>query len=592
MAELSGVWMDGKRRIRTRAGALRLASLAAALSAAMLSACAGSGPLAGLGATGAEGEPIDSPLGSYLAGRFARSERDTAAAAEFYEDALAEDPDNPALLQRTFLAMLAEGRMERAIELAGRRAEDEPRAVISEMVLAIEDIRTGRLASARERLQQKEQGGFGSLLRPLALAWIEAGLKHPDEALKALSEVEDRNAFSAFRNFHQALIADFLGRGEIAEAAYLEGREGGAGVPTRVLIAHASFLSRSGRMEEAAKLLDEQLERQPENSVLRYARRELAAGRALKPLVSGVAEGVAEAFLGAAGALAQDRTADAARVYAQLALHLRPRFDAAQMLLGELLANDKRWDEAIEAFRRVPAESPYSWEARIHIANALNKQDKPDEAAALLRAMSEERPDDASALVSLADMLRGRERYRMAADAYASALERVGSLEERHWPLLYARGIALERSKEWERAEADFLNALKLKPDQPLVLNYLGYSWVEQGKNLDRAREMIEKAVAQRPNDGYIIDSLGWVLFRMGDYKGAVRHLERAVELRPEDPTINEHLGDAYWRVGRRLEARFQWRHALALGPDKERTEQIAQKIDNGLALEVSRGAS
>jgi Flp pilus assembly protein TadD len=459
------------------------------------------------------------------------------------------------------------------------------------MVLAIEDIRKGRLESARERLQQKGQGGFGSLLRPLALGWIEAGLNNPDEAFRALADVEDRNAFSAFRNFHQALIADFLGRVEAADQAYRESQEGASGAPTRVLIAHASFLSRTGRAAEAAKLLDDQLESQPENSVLLHARREIAAGRPLPSLASGASEGVAEALLGAAGALAQDRTADAARVYAQLALHLRPRSDAAQMLLGELHANDKRWDAAIDAFHKVPADSPYSWEARIQIANALNKQEKPDDAAALLRAMSEERPHDASALVSLADLLRGRERYRMAAETYERALARVGALEERHWPLLYARGIALERSKEWERAETDFLGALKLKPDQPLVLNYLGYSWVEQGKNLDRAREMIERAVAQRPNDGFIIDSLGWVLFRMGDYKGAVRQLERAVELRPEDPTINEHLGDAYWRIGRRLEARFQWRHALALGPDKERTEQIAQKIDNGLALEEARGA-
>jgi tetratricopeptide (TPR) repeat protein len=585
--------MDGNRGIRTQAGAPRLAWVAAALAVAIgVSACASSSPLAGLGATDGEGEAIDSPLGSYLAGRFARAERDTAAAADFYEEALAADPDNPALLQRTFLAMLAEGRMDRAVELAGRRAEDEPPAVISEMVLAIEDIRSGRLESARQRLEEKEQGGFGSLLRPLALAWIEAGLKHPEEAAQALSDVEDRNAFSAFRNFHRALIADFLGQRDEAEKASRESREGAAGAPTRVLLAQASFLSRTGRADEAAKLLDEQLEEQPENSVLRHARRELAAGRTLKPLVGGVAEGVAEAFLGAAGALAQDRTADAARVYAQLALHLRPHFDAAQILIGELLANDKRWDDAIAAYRKVPSESPYAWEARIQVANALNKEDKPDEAVGLLESMSKERPDDASALVSLADLLRGRERYRLAADAYERALERVGSLEERHWPLLYARGIALERSKEWEQAEAAFLDALKLKPDQPLVLNYLGYSWVEQGKNLDRAREMIEKAVAQRPNDGYIVDSLGWVLFRMGDYKGAVRQLERAVELKPEDPTINEHLGDAYWRVGRHLEARFQWRHALALGPDKDRTDQIAQKIDNGLAREAPRGAS
>jgi Flp pilus assembly protein TadD len=357
-----------------------------------------------------------------------------------------------------------------------------------------------------------------------------------------------------------------------------------------VFLAHASFLSRNGRAEEAAKAVAEQLERFPENGVLRHARRELDAGRPLPPIVRSPAEGVAEAFFGAAGALAQDRTADASRVYLRLALYLRPQFDAAQLLLGELLANDKRWTEAIEAFRAVPGDSPHAWEARLHIASALNRQEKSDEAAALLQAMSEERPEDTAALIALADMLRSRERYQQAAEVYERAIGRIsGGLQERHWPLLYARGIAFERSKAWERAEADFLAALKLKPDQPLVLNYLGYSWVEQGKNLERAREMIERAVAQRPNDGYIVDSLGWVLYRMGDFQGAVRQLERAVELRPEDPTINEHLGDAYWRVGRRLEARFQWRHALALGPEKDRIEQLTQKIDDGLSTKEAR---
>lgn len=569
-------------RIRGRASRLARAGRVASAGAMLfVAACGGSGQLAGFGSPGAEGEPVDSPLGSYLAGRLARAERDTAAAAAFYEEALAEDPDNQALLQRTFLAMLSEGRMERAVELAGRRPQGEPRAVISEMVLAVDDIRHRRYQRAAERLQETDEGGFGSLLRPMTLAWINAGLKQPDAAVALLAEVEERHAFSPFRSFHLALINDYLGRNEAAERAYREARE--AGAPSRVTLAHASFLSRQGRAQEAADLLDEHLERQPDNPVLRAARRELAAGRTLPPLVANVAEGVAEAFLGAAGALAQDRTADASRVYVQLALYLRPEFDAAQMLLAELLANDKRWDEAIAAFRAVPAKSPYAWDARIQIASALNKQDKVDEAAALLRAMAEERPDDTSALVALADMLRARERFREAAEVYERALARVETLEERHWPLLYARGIALERSKQWEQAEADFLKALQLKPDQPLVLNYLGYSWVEQGKNLERAREMIEKAVAQRPNDGYIVDSLGWVLYRMGDYEGAVRQLERAVELRPEDPTINEHLGDAYWRVGRRLEARFQWRHAMALGPDKDRIEEIAQKIDYGL---------
>ena len=159
----------------------------------------------------------------------------------------------------------------------------------------------------------------------------------------------------------------------------------------------------------------------------------------------------------------------------------------------------------------------------------------------------------------------------------------IGAMKERHWILLYSRGIALERSKQWSRAENDFLAALKLNPNQPYILNYLGYSWVDQGINLDRAKTMIERAVKLRPNDGYIVDSLGWALFRIREFPVAVQHLERAVELRPQDPTINDHLGDAYWRVGRRNEARFQWRRSLSLGPEPDQAAQIRSKIRDGL---------
>ena len=128
--------------------------------------------------------------------------------------------------------------------------------------------------------------------------------------------------------------------------------------------------------------------------------------------------------------------------------------------------------------------------------------------------------------------------------------------------MFYFRGICYERSKQWPQAEADLKKALQLYPDQPLVLNYLGYSWIDQGVNLDEGMNMIRRAVEQRPDDGYIVNSLGWANFRIGNYDEAVKELERAVELKPDDPTINDHLGDAYWRVGRVLEARFQWSHA------------------------------
>ncbi|MDD9876982.1 MAG: tetratricopeptide repeat protein, partial [Magnetovibrio sp.] len=183
----------------------------------------------------------------------------------------------------------------------------------------------------------------------------------------------------------------------------------------------------------------------------------------------------------------------------------------------------------------------------------------------------------------LGDLLRRHERWPEAIDAYAAAIERVGTLSKRNWRLLYSRGIALERAKRWPEAEKDFLKALEFEPDQPYVLNYLGYSWVDRGVHLERALEMIHNAVRRRPNDGYIIDSLGWVYYRLGNYPKAVLELERAVQIRPEDPVINDHLGDAYWRVGRELEARFQWQRSLSLDPDEKVEAEVLKKLKSGL---------
>jgi Flp pilus assembly protein TadD len=219
----------------------------------------------------------------------------------------------------------------------------------------------------------------------------------------------------------------------------------------------------------------------------------------------------------------------------------------------------------------------------LRAAENLDDLERTDEAAKTLNAMAEEEPELADSLIRLGDIMRARERFVEAGTAYDRAYKRLGPLQSHHWTLLYARGIVLERTKQWDRAEADFLKALELSPDQPFVLNYLGYSWVDQGRHLDRAKRMIQKAVDLRPNDGYIVDSLGWAYFRLGEFANSVKEMERAVELMPEDPVLNDHLGDALWRVGRKLEARYQWNRVLILQPKDDLRVQIAGKLADGL---------
>jgi len=259
-----------------------------------------------------------------------------------------------------------------------------------------------------------------------------------------------------------------------------------------------------------------------------------------------------------------------------------------QILLGDILEADNRLEPALAVYKAIDAKSTFSWSARLRAAAVLDKLGRVDEAVKTLRAMAKEVPDEEGPLINLGDILRGHERFKEAAEAYDEAMKRIATIEPRHWTLFYARGISLERSDQWLRAEADFQKALEFKPDQPYVLNYLGYAWIERGKNLERAQEMIRQAVKLRPNDGYIVDSLGWGYYKVGNFQKAVVELERAVELRPQDPIINDHLGDAYWQVGRQREAKFQWTRALSLKPDADLLAKLQKKLKDGLVEETA----
>jgi Flp pilus assembly protein TadD len=249
-----------------------------------------------------------------------------------------------------------------------------------------------------------------------------------------------------------------------------------------------------------------------------------------------------------------------------------------------VLSAQNKPEESLAVLAEIAPGTPYYWSAKLRGAVNLDTLERSDEAIAQLKAMARENPELIGADIQLGDILRNKKRYAEAVTAYDEAIRQAAAaaLPER-WQLFYDRGVALERSGQWPRAEGDLLHALDLKAEQPLVLNYLGYSWIDRGENLERGLKMIEKAVELRPEDGYIIDSLGWAHYRMGDHARAVEYLEKAIELVPEDPTINDHLGDAYWQTGRLVEARYQWRRALQFGPLENEIKPIEAKLERGL---------
>jgi len=525
---------------------------------------------------------LASASGKYLAGRLARRSRDFDSAAALLSDALSLDPDNSRIRRQAFFSLVASGRIVDAVPLAREIIEENAGAPIANLTLAVEDADAGRFEAAEARLTNMPQRGMNSFTTPLLVAWLSFARGDVEKAVTALDGLSKMASFAALRNLHTGLIRDLAGNPQAAEAALAEAAKGTDSL--RVVQAYGRFLERAGRAAEAKTVYEAYIAKNEESDTLLPALERIAAGKQPPRLVSTAKEGMAEVLFNLAGTLAQGRSTDLALMYGRLALRLRPDFPLAQVLLGGMLEALDRKVEALALYDGVNPASSFAWSARLRRAATLDELERTEEAIAELRRMAAERTDRADALIRLGDLLRAKKRFEEAVQAYSEAIARIGGLSKNDWSLLYARGVAYERSQQWPKAESDFLRALELSPEQPFVLNYLGYSWVDQGKFLDRAREMIERAVQLRPNDGYIVDSLGWVLYRLGDYRGAAEKLERAVTLRPDDPTINDHLGDAYWRIGRVLEARFQWRRALSLDPEKADIPQIEKKLRQGIA--------
>lgn len=528
--------------------------------------------------------PSNSSVGNYLAGRHAQTRRDIPSAVDFLEAALSADPNNRSLMRRTFMLTAMEGNIEKALPLAGRIVEQAPAAPIANMILTVAAIRDGKFAAARERLVAlPKDEGMNTFMVPLLGAWIRVGLGDMEGALEALKPLNANKGFKAMLDLHTALINEMAGHSAIAVEAYQKTIEKPGSLSLRLVELLGSLYERTSRADDAKALYRRYMSEHPTSPLMGPALARLEEGGAPRHPVTTASDGAAEAMFGVSNSVRQRTTQDAALVFGRMALALKPDFPLAQILVADILEADNRLEKANDLYASIDRGSPFSWPARLSIAANLNRMDRIDEAVQRLEAMGKENPVLADSYINLGDILRGRDRFAEAISAYDRAFNRIVKLERRHWTLLYARGIALERDKKWPRAEADFLKALEFEPEQPYVLNYLGYSWIDQGLHLERARKMIEKAVELRPNDGYIVDSMGWALYRIGDFDGAARELERAIELRPEDPVINDHLGDAYWKVGRRTEARFQWRRSLSLEPEDSLRPAIEAKIKRGL---------
>ena len=530
--------------------------------------------------------------GSYLAARHASVERDAASAATFYRSALRSDPKNNELLDRAFISSLADGDIDEAVRLADRILAVDKTNRVARLVIGVRDLKLKKYTSAQTNINQSVRGPITDLVATLVSSWAAYGAGDVKGAVANIDKLAGPEWYPIFKDLHSGMILELAGREKDAgvrlERAYkLEDSM------LRVSDDYGRWLSRNKDAASAKAIYEAFDKKLPRHPLVQEAMREIEAGKKLPPIVDSPQAGAAEALYGIGSTLTRRGGEDLALVYLQLSLYLVPNHPLALLSLADLYESVKKPQMAIKVYERVPASSPLKRNAQIQLAIDLDAADRTDDAIKILKGVTTDDPKDIEAIMALGNIERGRKKFADCTTTYSQGIDILPKETDKNtWVYYYYRGICEERDKQWNKAEADMRKALDLQPEQPHVLNYLGYSWIDQGINLDEGMKMIKRAVDQRPDDGYIVDSLGWAYYRIGNYEDAVKNLERAIDLKPEDPTINDHLGDAYWRVGRTLEAKFQWAHARDLKPEPEDLPKIEAKIEHGLPDDTSSAAS
>ena len=558
---------------------MRIGHLAAAFGlAAFVSACATPGMK-----RHAPSENVQArEYGNYLSARFAASQHNLKDAAEYYRSSLAADPTNPQLLALSFFFATSSGDIEAAGRLAERVVAATPDDRAGRLTLGVVAMKHRNYALARQQIGFSAKGPFSSLTVALLDGWAAAGLGDKSAATADLAALRAQGGVDAMSMFHLGLLSDYVGQNEMADASYRSAMNEGAS--PRVIDAYGRFLERTGRTADATAFYTKF---SADAGIKELALRGLArlkAARKPDALVRTPEDGAAEALFGIASALTDQSSVDVSILYLRLALYLRPSLDLGAVLLADRFEGLQKYEDAIEVYRGIAKDSPYYRLSRVEIALDEARLNKNDAAIAELKALTAAAPDDIEAWTALGDTYRSTEHFAEAAAAYDHAIALLKPANPKDWPISFARAVSEEGAKNWNAAEMDLKKALQLAPDEPAVLNYLGYSYVDQNRNIQEALAMLEKAHTLKPSDGYIADSVGWAYYKLGRYADAAKTLENAVELVPGDPTINDHLGDAYWRVGRKLDAQFQWNHALAFGPDKTQKTLIEAKLKDGMA--------
>jgi tetratricopeptide (TPR) repeat protein len=533
---------------------------------------------------------VNSFSGAFLAARTADVDQDYDTAITLYTKALDFDPANSEIRQRLMIAQLLNGNFDAGAKIAESLKNDSSVERVTTIVRALDAMRKKEFTSAEKLLKYTGPNDLDKMVNTLLIAWANAGAGKSKEALAMIDGMKGPGWYAIFKNYHAGAMALVAGNVEVARSrlnAAITDREGGATASDtymRAVMALARLEAKAGNKQKALDAISVGDDFANNYAPLKALRESIEKGEKPEQQVTTATEGASAVLFSIAGALNREGAEEIVTLYLQIAHELDSKSADTLILLGGLAENLKQPERAIEFYSKVPATSPMHRISELQLGLTLAQTGKVDEAREHLKSLLASDPKDIRSYLAYGSVLSDAKDYKAMADNYDKAVEILGPVAKRgDWAVYFQRGIAYERLKEWDQAEPNFKKALELNPEQPQVLNYLGYSWVDKNLNLDDAMDMIRRAVELRPNDGYIVDSLGWAHYRLGQFDEAVVELERAIELRAGDPTINDHLGDVYWRVGRKVEAVYQWNRALIGDSDDVDKAKVKEKIANGL---------
>lgn len=529
----------------------------------------------------------ETAYGNYLAGRVAHMRQDYENASLYYVKSIDKGLTDSDLIGKTYIILASQGKIEKAVKYANIARQQGDTNNFIDVINAVNSFKHSNYKFARANINKIEEKTYKKLISPLFNAWAYAGESDFQNAIKELKPLAESDELKTVYYLHSGLISEYFKRNKDAEKYYkLIIDDTSNDMSFRALQIISNFLVRNNKKAEAEKIIAKYYGSSNLKEMLKGLSDKIKISKPSdSPIVKTANDGAGEVFL-EIGLLFKSVPVgqDYAQMYMAISEYFNPNNDITKIAIADIYEERNQHKDANKYYDSIYKNSEMYYPAQMRKASNLIDDKKYKDAAMVLKKLLKNNPNNYQVLFNLGDALRISNNQEDAIKYYKKAIDSIFYESEKYWPIYYAIAVSYDKNNQWIEAEKNLKKALKLSNRHPQVLNYLGYSWLKYGINTDAAAAMILEAYEKEPNDSIILDSLGWVYFKTGDYKNAINYLEKASELDPQNAVITDHLGDAYWQGGRKNEAIFQWERAIKQkGIEEElNIKNVKNKIKNG----------